>query len=126
MQFSSMPCAISLSSSPRTAVAAVPRCARRWWRSRRAAVVTPRKGKPMKRLHVHVAVDNLPTSIGFYSTLFGARPSVMKDDYAKWMLDDPRVNFAISARDARTQGVDHLGIQVETDDELRELSGRLK
>jgi catechol 2,3-dioxygenase-like lactoylglutathione lyase family enzyme len=80
----------------------------------------------MKRLHVHVAVDNLQTSIGFYSTLFAATPSVVKDDYAKWMLDDPRVNFAISARDGRTQGVDHLGIQVESDDELRELSGRLK
>lgn len=80
----------------------------------------------MKRLHVHVAVDNLQTSIGFYSTLFGTRPSVTKDDYAKWMLDDPRVNFAISSRDGRMQGVDHLGIQVETDNELRELSGRLK
>jgi len=80
----------------------------------------------MKRLHVHVAVDNLDQSIGFYSTLFGTSPSVTKDDYAKWMLDDPRVNFAISARDGRAQGVDHLGIQVETDDELRELSGRLK
>ena len=80
----------------------------------------------MKRLHVHVAVDNLQTSIGFYSTLFASAPSVVKDDYAKWMLDDPRVNFAISARDGRTQGVDHLGIQVESDGELRELSGRLK
>jgi catechol 2,3-dioxygenase-like lactoylglutathione lyase family enzyme len=80
----------------------------------------------MKRLHVHVAVDNLQASIGFYSTLFAATPSVVKEDYAKWMLDDPRVNFAISARDGRMQGVDHLGIQVETDNELRELSGRLK
>jgi hypothetical protein len=52
----------------------------------------------MKRLHVHVSVDNLDQSIGFYSTLFAAQPSVMKPDYAKWMLDDPRVNFAISAR----------------------------
>jgi catechol 2,3-dioxygenase-like lactoylglutathione lyase family enzyme len=80
----------------------------------------------MKRLHVHVAVDNLERSIGFYSTLFGAQPSVTKDDYAKWMLDDPRVNFAISSRDGRAQGVDHLGIQVETDGELRTLAGRLK
>ena len=80
----------------------------------------------MKRLHVHVAVDNLDRSIGFYSTLFGAKPSVTKDDYAKWMLDDPRVNFAISARDSRAQGVDHLGIQVETDSELRALAGQLK
>ena len=80
----------------------------------------------MKRLHVHVAVDNLERSIGFYSTLFAARPTVTKDDYAKWMLDDPKVNFAISARGLRADGVDHLGIQVETDAELRELSGRLK
>jgi catechol 2,3-dioxygenase-like lactoylglutathione lyase family enzyme len=78
----------------------------------------------MKRLHVHVAVDNLEQSIGFYSTLFAAEPSVTKSDYAKWMLDDPKVNFAISARGAR--GIDHLGIQVETDAELRELAGRLK
>ena len=80
----------------------------------------------MKRLHVHVAVDNLETSIGFYSTLFAAEPSVIKNDYAKWMLDDPRVNFAISARGDGSDGVDHLGIQVETDSELRELAGRLK
>jgi catechol 2,3-dioxygenase-like lactoylglutathione lyase family enzyme len=80
----------------------------------------------MKRLHVHVAVDDLAKSIGFYSTLFGARPSVTKDDYAKWMLDDPKVNFAISARGAEAHGVDHLGIQVESDAELRELAGRLK
>jgi catechol 2,3-dioxygenase-like lactoylglutathione lyase family enzyme len=80
----------------------------------------------MKRLHVHVAVDNLEQSIGFYSTLFATRPSVTKDDYAKWMLDDPRVNFAISTRGARADGVDHLGIQVESDAELRELAGRLK
>ncbi len=80
----------------------------------------------MKRLHVHVAVDDLETSIGFYSTLFAAGPSVVKADYAKWMLDDPRVNFAISAHEGRASGVDHLGIQVESDGELRELSGRLK
>jgi len=78
----------------------------------------------MKRLHVHVAVDDLQKSIGFYSTLFAAQPSVTRDDYAKWMLDDPRVNFAISARGSH--GVDHLGIQVETDGELRELAARLK
>jgi catechol 2,3-dioxygenase-like lactoylglutathione lyase family enzyme len=80
----------------------------------------------MKRLHVHVAVDNLERSIGFYSTLFAAKPSVTKSDYAKWMLDDPKVNFAISSRAGRADGVDHLGIQVETDGELRELAGRLK
>jgi catechol 2,3-dioxygenase-like lactoylglutathione lyase family enzyme len=79
----------------------------------------------MKRLHVHVAVDDLDKSIGFYSTLFGAQPSVLKPDYAKWMLDDPKVNLAISQRD-RAAGVDHLGIQVERDDELREIAGRLK
>ncbi|WP_374516631.1 ArsI/CadI family heavy metal resistance metalloenzyme [Brevundimonas sp.] len=79
----------------------------------------------MKRLHVHVAVDDLAASIGFYSTLFGTAPAVVKDDYAKWMLDDPRVNFAISDR-ARVAGVDHLGIQVDTSEELQELAGRLK
>ena len=79
----------------------------------------------MKRLHVHVAVDNLDKSIGFYSTLFGAQPGVTKPDYAKWMLDDPKVNFAISVR-GRAAGLDHLGIQVESDGELRELAGRLK
>jgi hypothetical protein len=79
----------------------------------------------MKRLHVHVAVDNLDRSIGFYSTLFAAKPSVVKDDYAKWMLDDPKVNFAISER-GRSGGIDHLGIQVDSDGELRELAGRLK
>ncbi len=80
----------------------------------------------MKRLHVHIAVDDLNKSIGFYSTLFGAEPSVVKSDYAKWMLDDPRVNLAISARGARVAGLDHLGIQVEADGELRELAARLK
>src|SRR6201991_2237068 len=80
----------------------------------------------MKRLHVHVSVDDIPHSIGFYSALFAAQPAVVKPDYAKWMLDDPRVNFAISAREGRASGVDHLGIQVESDGELRELSGRLK
>lgn len=79
----------------------------------------------MKRLHMHVAVENLDRSIGFYSTLFGAPPSVTKDDYAKWMLDDPKVNFAISARGVDV-GLDHVGIQVESEDELRELAGRLK
>lgn len=79
----------------------------------------------MKRLHVHVAVDDLAKSVGFYSVLFGAEPSVRHDDYAKWMLDDPRMNFAISDR-ARVTGVDHLGIQVESADELADLAGRLK
>ncbi len=80
----------------------------------------------MKRLHVHVAVDNLERSIGFYSALFAAEPMVRKPDYAKWMLDDPRVNFAISARGSGRTGLDHLGIQAETDDELRVLAAQLK
>ncbi|MDX2276177.1 MAG: ArsI/CadI family heavy metal resistance metalloenzyme [Hyphomonadaceae bacterium] len=79
----------------------------------------------MKRMHLHVSVDDLDKSIGFYSTLFGAAPSVVKSDYAKWMLDDPRVNFAISARGLEP-GVDHIGIQVGDRAELAELSGRLK
>lgn len=79
----------------------------------------------MKRLHVHVAVDDLAQSIRFYATLFAAEPTVIKDDYAKWMLDDPRVNFAISAR-GKAGGLDHLGIQVETQDELREAYSRLE
>lgn len=83
----------------------------------------------MKRMHMHVAVDDIAQSIGFYTTLFGAGPSVRKDDYAKWMLDDPRVNFAISQRGAITgapTGLDHIGIQAESDDELREIAQRLK
>jgi len=79
----------------------------------------------MKRMHLHVSVDDLDKSIGFYSTLFGAQPSVTKPDYAKWMLDDPHVNFAISVRGLKA-GVDHIGIQVEDRAELAELSGRLK
>jgi hypothetical protein len=79
----------------------------------------------MKRLHVHVAVADLGRSIGFYSTLFAAEPDVVKPDYAKWMLDDPHVNFAISAR-GQAAGLDHLGVQVESDGELRELAHRLK
>lgn len=80
----------------------------------------------MKRLHVHVGVEDLDQSVAFYSTLFGARPSVTKSDYAKWMLDDPRVNFAISAGDHAAKGIEHLGIQVESADELAEVYGRLK
>ena len=79
----------------------------------------------MKRLHVHVAVDDLVRSIGFYSTLFAAAPAVVKLDYAKWMLDDPRVNFAISAR-GHAPGLDHLGIQVESAAELSEVYERLE
>jgi hypothetical protein len=78
----------------------------------------------MKRLHVHVSVDNLDASIRFYSTLFAAEPTVTKPDYAKWMLDDPRVNFAISRRGAAT-GIRHLGIQVEDRAELADVYSRL-
>ena len=79
----------------------------------------------MKRLHVHVSVENLDQSIGFYSALFAAKPSVVKPDYAKWMLDDPRVNFAISMR-GNAAGLDHLGIQVESGEELQDVYGRLR
>jgi hypothetical protein len=81
----------------------------------------------MKRFHVHVAVADLPASIRYYSALFAAEPTAVKSDYAKWALDDPRVNFAISSRGAAPAklGVDHLGIQVETDDELAEMQARL-
>lgn len=79
----------------------------------------------MKRLHLHVSVPDLSQSIQFYETLFGASPSVVKDDYAKWMLEDPRVNFAISQRE-RSAGIDHVGIQTDTVAELSELSTRLK
>lgn len=80
----------------------------------------------MKRLHVHVGVENLDRSIGFYSTLFGAEPTVLKADYAKWMLEDPRVNFAISIGQHAAKGIEHLGIQVESGEELAEVYGRLK
>ena len=79
----------------------------------------------MKRLHVHVSVKDVAASIRFYRELFAAEPVVTKPDYAKWMLDDPRVNFAISNR-ARPTGVDHLGIQVEDRAELTEVYDRLK
>ncbi|KRB87630.1 ArsI/CadI family heavy metal resistance metalloenzyme [Noviherbaspirillum sp. Root189] len=78
----------------------------------------------MKRLHVHVSVDNLADSIKFYSGMFASEPTVVKADYAKWMLDDPHVNFAISARGAQT-GLNHLGIQVESANELSEMQCRL-
>jgi len=81
----------------------------------------------MKRFHVHVAVSDLGQSIRFYRTLFGAPPTIVKHDYAKWMLDDPRVNFAISSRSGNSgEGVDHLGIQVDDARELAAIDGRLK
>jgi predicted enzyme related to lactoylglutathione lyase len=79
----------------------------------------------MKRLHVHVSVEDVPHSVGFYSALFAAQPTVVKSDYAKWMLEDPRVNFAISMR-GREVGLDHLGIQAENTDELQEVYARLR
>jgi catechol 2,3-dioxygenase-like lactoylglutathione lyase family enzyme len=79
----------------------------------------------MKRFHVHVAVPDLAESIRFYSTLFGAEPTVTKHDYAKWMLEDPRVNFAISQRGASV-GINHLGFQVDSDDELETLHAQLE
>jgi predicted enzyme related to lactoylglutathione lyase len=78
----------------------------------------------MKRFHVHVRVTDLEQSIGFYSTLFGVPPAVLKPDYAKWMLDDPRMNFAISTH-AANAGLDHLGLQVESDEDLATIAGRL-
>ena len=79
----------------------------------------------MNRFHVHVNVTSLDESVAFYTRLFGAGPSVVKPDYAKWMLDDPRVNFAISQRE-RGAGVDHLGIQTEDDAALEQIGARLK
>jgi catechol 2,3-dioxygenase-like lactoylglutathione lyase family enzyme len=78
------------------------------------------------RFHVHVGVADLDQSIAFYSGLFGAQPSVTKPDYAKWMLEDPKINFAISQKDGATKGVEHLGVQVDSESELAAVYGRLK
>ena len=78
----------------------------------------------MKRFHAHVRVSDLESSVRFYSTLFGHEPAVLKPDYAKWMLDDPRVNFAITAGSTST-GLDHLGLQVESDEDLAVIVARL-
>jgi catechol 2,3-dioxygenase-like lactoylglutathione lyase family enzyme len=80
----------------------------------------------MKRFHVHVGVTDLDRSISFYSGLFGAEPSVTKADYAKWMLDDPRLNFAISQKCGAEKGIEHIGFQVEDSAELAEVYSRLK
>ena len=77
----------------------------------------------MKRFHVHAHVQDLQANIAFYSKMFAAEPTHVEHDYAKWMLDDPRINFAISTRGA-DPGVDHLGIQVDTEEELAEMKGR--
>ena len=79
----------------------------------------------MKRMHVHVGVRDLDASVTFYSALFAAEPTVRKQDYAKWMLDDPRLNFAISHEHAAL-GIEHLGIEAESADELREVYARLE
>jgi catechol 2,3-dioxygenase-like lactoylglutathione lyase family enzyme len=79
----------------------------------------------MKRFHVHVRVSDLDRSIAFYSGLFGAEPSVTKSDYAKWMLEDPRINFAISQKCGAEKGIEHLGLQVEDEAELAEVYARL-
>ncbi len=79
----------------------------------------------MKRFHVHVSVSNLEESIRFYSALFGAQPVTVKPDYAKWMLEDPRINFAVSCRGA-APGVDHLGIQVDSEEELAQMRSQLE
>ena len=78
----------------------------------------------MKRLHIHIAVKNLQESIQFYSTVFGTAPTKTKADYAQWLLEDPLINFAISAR-GRVPGLDHLGIQVEREEELHEVRSRI-
>ena len=77
----------------------------------------------MKRFHVHAHVDDLKASVAFYSKLFAAEPTRLEGDYAKWMIDDPRINFAISTRGG-TPGVDHLGFQTDSDEELAELKER--
>jgi hypothetical protein len=91
----------------------------------RAREACDKKEIRMKRFHVHVSVHDVGQSIRFYSTLFDAKPSVVKDDYAKWMLEDPRVNFAISKR-AFATGVDHLGLQVDSHNELGALEDQLQ
>lgn len=80
----------------------------------------------MKRFHLHVGVTDLEASIAFYTHLFGAAPDVTKSDYAKWMLEDPRINFAISMRDGAAKGIEHVGLQVEDAGELAEVYARLK
>ncbi len=78
----------------------------------------------MKRFHVHVAVDDLQQNIRFYSSIFGTQPSVVKDDYAKWMIEDPRINFAISTHGPKA-GINHLGIQVDSGEELKDMRTNL-
>lgn len=79
----------------------------------------------MKRMHVHITVEDIAASTRFYSAMLGSEPTVQKSDYAKWAIEDPRVNLAISDKVNAERGLDHLGIQAETDDELGELYERL-
>ena len=79
----------------------------------------------MKRMHIHLSVENIDKSVAFYTSLFGAEPTVLKDDYAKWMLDDPRVNFAMSSHEGANRGVEHIGIQSENAEELAEVYSRI-
>ncbi len=78
----------------------------------------------MKRFHVNVSVADLSASTNFYNTLFGAEPTVLKDDYAKWMLEDPRINFSIT-ESAKSRGVNHIGLQADTMEELESIQSRL-
>ena len=87
-------------------------------------LATPQEGIRMKRFHVHVSVDDLAGSIRFYTSIFGVGPAVEKSDYAKWMLEDPRINFAISNRGGKS-GVNHLGLQVDSADELAALRAQV-
>jgi len=87
-------------------------------------LATPQEGIRMKRFHVHVSVDDLAGSIRFYTSIFGVGPAVEKSDYAKWMLEDPRINFAISNRGGKA-GVNHLGLQVDSADELAALRAQV-
>ena len=80
----------------------------------------------MKRLHIHISAADLPATKRYYSALFGQAPTVDKSDYMKWMLDDPRINLAVSQRDGATRGVDHLGIQVDSDEELKAVNAALQ
>ena len=82
----------------------------------------------MKRMHIHLNVEDLEQSVRFYRTLFGAAPSKLKDDYAQWLLDEPAVNFALSTQeccDGQGGGVSHLGIQVDDDDSLADITRAL-
>lgn len=79
----------------------------------------------MKRLHVHIRTKDLDRSIGFYSALFGKGPDRLEKDYAKWLVDDPRANVSVSTRSG-DEGVDHLGVSIETREELDEIAGRLR